>query len=115
MRGRTRQLGLFWQGNTPAAAQSSYEAALLASTARETVCARLRTFLLGRGQVGATDAEIERALGWPPNVVTARRNDLVDRGQVVQPVPYARARRASVKTPGLRVSVWIASEYAAHW
>lgn len=115
MRGRTRQLDLAWNGRTPAAAQSSYEAALMAECHAETDCAILRRFLLAREAFGATDAEVERALGWPPNVVTARRNNLVERGQVVQPVPYVRARRESVKTKGLKVSVWIASEFAMFW
>lgn len=112
MHGRTRQAGLPWQGSTSAAAQSSYDAAVLAEGAAETDCVVLRRFLRQRGTIGATDAEIELALGWPANVVTARRNNLVDRGQVVQPVPYARARRASVKTKGLKVSVWVESSFA---
>jgi len=115
MHGRTQQLALAWQGSTPAAAQSSYDGAVLAERTAETDCAELRRFLLSRGAFGATDAEVERALNWPPNKSTARRNNLIDRGQVVQPVPKARARRPSVKTKGLNVSVWIASEYASHW
>ena len=111
MHGRTRQLALAWQGSTPAAAQSSYDGASVAERTAETDCAELRRFLLGRGVFGATDAEVEQALKWPANISTARRNNLIDRGQVVQPVPYARARRVSVKT-GLRVSVWLASEFA---
>lgn len=73
-------------------------------------CDRLLTFLRGRGQFGATDAEVERAFKWEPNVSTARRNDLINRGQVVQPVPYSRARRRSVKSK-VKVSVWMASEF----
>jgi hypothetical protein len=110
MRGRTRQLNLAWQGSTPAAAQSSYDGAILAERTAETDCAELRRFLIARGSFGATDAEVEAALHWPPNLSTARRNDLVDHGQVVQPVPFTRARRVSSKS-GVRVSVWIASEF----
>lgn len=115
MRGRLRQTDLPWQGSTPAAAQSSYEAAVLAERTAETDCATVLRFIRSRGTFGATDAEIERALGskdWPANIVTARRNDLVLAGKVVNPVPFARARRKSVKTPKLKVTVWIASEFA---
>ena len=110
MYGRTRQAELPWQGNSPAAAASSYDGAILAERTAETDCAELRRFLIARGSFGATDAEVEAALHWPPNLSTARRNDLVDRGQVVQPVPFARARRVSAKS-GVRVSVWLASEF----
>jgi hypothetical protein len=110
MRGRTRQIGLPWSGSTPAAAQSSYDGAILAERTAEGDCRRLLEFLRARRHFGATDAEVEKALKWPPNKSTARRNDLVERGLVVQPVPYARARRLSVKS-SVHVSVWIASDF----
>ncbi len=118
MHGRLRdQPPLPWQGRSQPAAQSSYEAARVAAEASPEMCAVLRRWLRDRGANGATDAEIELALGWPPNVVTARRNDLVERGQVV--VRWPESRRESVKAPRrpggrrLRVTVWLASEYAA--
>jgi len=115
MHGRTRQLGLAWGGTTPAAAQSSYEAAVFAERTAADDCAVLLRFIESRGALGVTDAEVEKALGWQAHICSARRNDLVNRGLVVQPVPYARARRQSVKTKNLRVSVWIAASYAAFW
>lgn len=104
-------MDLPWQGTSPAAAVSSFEAARLAERTAATDCAALLRFLVARGPWGATDAEIELALEWPPNVVTARRNDLVNAGQVVNPVPWSRARRRSVKTKGIKVTVWIASAF----
>lgn len=93
---------------------SSYEGALFAERTAESDCRQLLAFYVSRGQFGATDAEVEKSLGphWAANIVTGRRNELIARGLVVQPVPYARARRQSVKTKGLKVSVWIASSFA---
>jgi hypothetical protein len=116
MHGRLRdQPALPWQGRSQPAAQSSYEAARAAAETSPELCVVLRRYLRDRGTQGATDAEIELALGWPPNVVTARRNDLVARGEVV--VRWPDARRESVKAPRrpggrrLRVTVWMASEF----
>lgn len=97
MHGRTPQQSLPWSGRDPVAAQSSYEAAVQAEQKAPEQCARLRRYLRACGLRGATDAEVEAALGWPPNVVTARRNDLVDAGEVV--VAWPESRRRSVKHP----------------
>lgn len=114
MHGRLRHHPqLPWQGRAPAAAQSSFEGAQRAAHTANAMCAVLLRYLRDAGLRGATDAEIEVALGWPPNVVTARRNDLVDRGHVV--VAWPESRRPSVKQPRragvkpVRVTVWIAS------
>lgn len=114
MHGRTRtQPSLPWQGTGQASAQSSFEGAQRAAESATAMCAVLRRYLRDAGERGATDAEIEVALGWPPNIVTARRNDLVELGQVV--VAWPASRRPSVKhAPGkkpIRVTVWIASDY----
>jgi len=110
--GHTRtQPSLPWQGGPQVAQQASYEAAVRASGSAPAMLAVLRRYLRERGAAGATDAEVEIALGWPPNVVTARRNDLVDAGEVV--VRWPGSRRPSVKTkPGkkpLNVVVWVLS------
>lgn len=110
MHGRTPQQQLPWQGRSPIAAQSSYEGALLAEATSADKCAVLRRYLRQRGDQGATDAEVEQALGWSPNVSTARRNDLIDAGDVV--VRWPESRRQSVKTPKLKVVVWVLSEFA---
>jgi hypothetical protein len=110
MHGRTPQQSLPWQGRDPVAAQSSYEAAVQAEQSAKGMCAQLRRYLRACGARGATDAEIERDLGWPPNVSTARRNDLIDAGEVV--VAWPERRRPSVKNPRLRVTVWILAECA---
>lgn len=102
-------MDLPWQGHTPAAAQSSYDGAIAAERHAATDCAKLITFLRSRGPCGATDAEVESWFNWPANISTARRNDLIDRGLVVHRV--VGARRLSVKSR-VRVSVWIASEFA---
>lgn len=110
MHGRLRdQPSLPWQGRSDIAAQSSYEAAVVAAETSNAMCAVLRRYLVERGAFGATDAEIERDLGWRPNVVTARRNDLVDAGEVV--IRYPDSRRRSVRPIGRRldVVVWILS------
>ncbi|HXG70570.1 MAG TPA: hypothetical protein VNJ04_08160 [Gemmatimonadaceae bacterium] len=110
MNGRTSQLGLPWQGRSQAAAQSSYEAAVRAETTAPAMLVVLQHFLRARGRAGATDAEIELELGWPPNIVTARRNELVDAGLVV--VRWPSSRRPSVKPcragrAPLNVVVWL--------
>lgn len=79
------------------------------------MCTVLLRYLRNAGVRGATDAEIELELGWPPNVVTARRNDLIDRGLVVVAWPTSRRpsvrpRRAGAKP--IRVTVWMASAAA---
>lgn len=110
MHGRLRdQPSLPWQGRGDIAAQSSYEGAKAAAVTSTALCAVLRRYLVERGTFGATDAEIERDLGWRPNVVTARRNDLVDAGEVV--IRYPDSRRRSVREGGRRldVVVWILS------
>lgn len=114
MQGRTAsQPSLFYGGRSPVAAQSSYEAAVRAGESSAAMCDVLRRYMRTRGTVGVTDAEIERDLQWPPNVVTARRNDLVNSGEVV--VAWPHCRRATVKPtkPGrkpLQITVWVLSE-----
>lgn len=77
------------------------------------MCAVLLRYLSDAGVRGATDAEVEVDLGWPANVITARRNELVDRGAVV--VAWPESRRPSVKQPRrpgakpIRVTVWMAA------
>lgn len=110
MRGHlTSQPSLPWQGSTPAAAQASYEASVRAQETAPAMCARLLQHLIACGERGATDAEIERDLGWAVNIITARRNELVNAGQVVASIH----RRPTIKPtrPGkrsLRVTVWLA-------
>jgi hypothetical protein len=109
LHGRTRPLELAWQGRGPAAAQSSYEAAVAAQDAAPGMRARLRAYMRLRGSYGATDAEIEKDLGWDANIVTARRNDLVLAGEIVTRWPESRRlsiKRKRGKKP-LRVTVWI--------
>lgn len=105
MHGRTEQLSLAWQGGPQAAAQSSYEAAVSAEAHAEYQRDRLRALYRERGYYGVTDAEAERALNLGPQSITARRNELVQAGEVV--VRWPESRRASVKTPKLRVTVWV--------
>lgn len=115
--GYTRtQPSLPWQGRSPIAQQSSYEAALRAAETAPMWLAVLRAYLHARGRFGATDAEIEIELGWPCNIVTARRNQLVRTGEVV--VRWPSPRRPTVKgttTRGrkpLNVVVWMSSAWA---
>lgn len=111
MNGRVRPLEIAWQGRTAASAQSSYDGAVAAQESSELMCATLRRFYRTRGYAGATDAETEMALGWPPNIVTARRNDLIDAGQVV--VRWPASRRESIRARGrsgrapIKVTVWV--------
>lgn len=56
MRGHTQQLSLAWSGLSPAAAQSSYEAAVSAESHALADCETLRRFYRTRGYHGSTDA-----------------------------------------------------------
>lgn len=67
---------------------------------------------------GLTDAEIELRLNWPSNIVTARRNDLIDRGLIV--VRWPECRRFSIKPTRdgkkpLRVTLWLHTSFASVW
>lgn len=117
MHGRLRDHPrLPWQGRSPAAAQSSYEGAQQAAKSSAAMCTVLLRYLRDAGPRGRTDAETEIELGWPANVVTARRNELLERGLVA--VAWPESRRPSVKPPRragskpIRVTVWIASSAA---
>lgn len=103
---RATRRPLLVSGRAPVARQASADGALLNARHRETQCTELSTYLDNRGLNGATDAEIESDLGWPPNVVTARRNDLARSGDVCARWP--EPRRKSVTT-GVMVVVWIST------
>ncbi len=106
---RIRRRRLRFQGRPPVARQSSYEAAVAAERTTPSMRCELVAYYQRRGLDGATDAEVERDLGWPPNIVTARRNDLVDDALVVAKL----ARRRTVKLDrrgkpkALRIVVWL--------
>lgn len=93
-------------GRTAIARQASADGAALNAPRNSAQCTRLWTYLEACGLNGATDAEIARDLNWPPNVVTARRNDLVTAGDVV--IRWPECRRRSVTT-NVKVVVWVAS------
>lgn len=99
------QAGLPWQGRAPVARQSSYDAAVTAEAFAPAQRDRLYAFYLACGEQGATDAEVEVALGLRPNLICARRNELVDAGFVVALLQ----RRVSVRSR-CRVVAWAAVE-----
>lgn len=86
-------------------------AALLASGKWETLRDKVHAYIICTGEYGATDAEIERGLGMRHQTASARRNELVKLGLVVdsgqrRPTPSGRPaivwRRVS---PGQKVRV----------
>ena len=89
-----------FQGPAAGAAPTQREAAILAYPRTGTQRRRILDFLIGAGEHGATDEEMQKALDMNPSTQRPRRVELVEGGWVER---TDRRRRTSSKTPA---AVW---------
>lgn len=84
--------------------QTSLDAALSIEGAIPSMQAQVLKYIAGRGVLGATDDEIEQALGLRHQTASARRRELVLKGFIV----FAGALRET--TSGRAAQVWVVSK-----
>src|SRR4051794_28675530 len=65
---------------------------------------QVAAFIVGRGDLGATDYEIHSALGMTPDTVRPRRGELVDLGMIID------SHRTRLSPQGHPMTVWVARE-----
>lgn len=88
------------------APRTSHDAARAIEGVADTLRAKVWALLRERGEYGATDQELQDALGLPSNTQIPRRWELVNAGDVIA------SKRTRKTRAGRRATVWVLREHA---